>query len=47
VVYCSGLALSGMVYNPLVSHQPDREGSDKDSANDNDVTTEDDLPSGG
>ncbi len=26
VVYSSGLALSGMVYNPLVSDQPDREG---------------------
>jgi DNA-binding NarL/FixJ family response regulator len=27
VVYSSGLALSGMVQNPLVSNQPDREGS--------------------
>ena len=27
VVYCSGLALSGMIYNPLVSDQPDREGA--------------------
>jgi hypothetical protein len=26
VVYCSGLALSGMVNSPLVSDQPDREG---------------------
>ncbi len=33
VVYCSGLALSGMVYSPLVSDQPDREGPPRQTSN--------------
>ncbi|GAC1384424.1 MAG: hypothetical protein NVSMB4_12040 [Acidimicrobiales bacterium] len=32
VVYSSGLALSGMGNNPLVSDQPDREGRGPDMA---------------